>query len=129
MKSSDVLLVVALVVVSATCSLRQSPITPELVAADVMQEGERMRRLTFEGSDEFNSLQITKALEDAGIEMSLDSWIGPATVRQTENLLRQMFSDRGYQSAKITHEINPIPSGGSQFVHLKFNVSEGPGSR
>ena len=63
MKSSDVLLVVALVVVSAACSLRQSPITPELVAADVMQEGERMRRLTFEGSDEFNSLQITKALD------------------------------------------------------------------
>ncbi len=61
--------------------------------------------------------------------MRLDSWIGPETVRQAENLLRQMFSERGYTSAEITHEINPLPPGGSQFVHLKFNLSDGPGSR
>ena len=61
--------------------------------------------------------------------MRLDSWVGPETVRQVENLLRQMFSERGYQSAEITHEINPLPPRGSQFVHQKFNLSDGPRPR
>ncbi len=126
MKSHCGLLVMALVSVSAACSLRQSPATPEGVTVGVMQDGVTMRRLTFEGSDEFNRSQIAEALDGAGIEMRLDSWIGPETVRQTEDLLRQMFSDRGYLAVEITHEITPVRPDRPQFVHLKFNMNPGP---
>ena len=68
MKSHCGLLVMALVSVSAACSLRQSPATPEGVTVGVMQDGVTMRRLTFEGSDEFNRSQIAEALDAAGIE-------------------------------------------------------------
>ena len=71
MKSSGILLAVVLAIVSAACSQGQSPVTPEGVAADVMQEGERLRILTFEGSDEFNRSQIAEALDGAGIKVRL----------------------------------------------------------
>ena len=129
MRSSFVPLLAALVFLSAACAQRRAPAIPEGVAAAVMQQGERMRILTFEGSDEFSRSQIAAALDGAGIEMRLDSWIGPDTVSQTEVLLRQMFSESGYPSAAITHEINPIRPNEPRFVHLKFNLSPGPRSR
>ena len=90
-----------------------------------MEERERVRIVTFEGSDEFDRSEIDDALNQTGIELRLDSRIGPRIVRRTEGLLREMFAEKGYQFAEVSHEITPV-AGGPKVVRLTFYIDEGP---
>ena len=91
----------------------------------LMEERERVRITTFEGSDEYDQTEINDALEQAGIELRADSRIGPRVVRQTEGLLREMYAEKGYQFAEVSHEITAI-AGGPKIVQLTFTIDQGP---
>ena len=91
----------------------------------LMEERERVRITTFEGSDEYDQTEINDALEQAGIELRADSRIGPRVVRQTEGLLREMYAQKGYQFAEVSHEITAI-AGGPKVVQLTFTIDQGP---
>ena len=91
----------------------------------LMEERERVRIVTFEGSDEFDQSEIDSALDGFGIELRMDSRIGPGLVRQTEGVLRQMFAEKGYQFAEISHEIVEV-AGGPKVVQLTFQMDQGP---
>ena len=91
----------------------------------LMEERERVRIVTFEGSDEYDRTEIDEALEMSGIALRLDSRIGPGVVRSTEGVLRQMLAEKGYQFAEVSHEITPV-AGGPKVVQLTFHIDEGP---
>ena len=91
----------------------------------LMEERDRVRFVTYEGSDEFDQSEIDKALQSTGIELRLDTRIGPGIMRQVEGVLRQMFAEKGYQFAEITHEIEPADIG-TKLVRLTFHIDEGP---
>ena len=93
-------------------------------AVFLLEERERVRIVSWEGSDEFDAAEINEALQLNGVELRLDSRIGPGVVRQTEGLLRQMFAEKGYQFAEISHEITPY-LGGSKLVELTFPHGSG----
>ena len=90
-----------------------------------MEELDRVRTVSYEGSDEFDSIEINEALNRVGIELRLDSRIGPGVVRQTEGVLREMFAEEGYQFAEISHEITAM-AGGPKVVRLTFQMDQGP---
>ena len=91
----------------------------------LMEERERVRIVTFEGSDEYDRGEIDEALSLSGIELRLDSRIGPGVVRSTEGVLREMYAEKGYQFAEVSHEIIPV-AGGPKVVQLTFYVDQGP---
>ena len=91
----------------------------------LMEERERVRIVTFDGSDEFDRSEIDSALALAGIELRLDTRIGPGIVRQTEGILREMFAEKGHQFAEIDHEITAV-AGGPKMVRLAFHMDPGP---
>ncbi len=91
----------------------------------LMEERERVRTVTFEGSDEFDRSEINEAMELSSIELRLDSRIRPGLVQKTEGLLREMFGEKGYQFAEISHEIIPV-AGGPKLVQLTFHIDQGP---
>ena len=91
----------------------------------VMEERERVRIVNFEGSEEYDRAEIDQAMESVGIELRLDSRIGPDVIRRTEGLLREMWAEKGFQFAEVTHEITPLP-GGPKVVQLAFRIDEGP---
>ena len=91
----------------------------------LMEERERVRIVTFEGSDEVKRTDIEEALQLTGVELRLDSRIGPGVIRRAEAVVRQMFLEKGYQFAEITHEITPV-AGGPKVVQLTFNMDQGP---
>ncbi len=94
-------------------------------AVFLMEERERVRIVTFDGSDEFERSDIDEMLERLGIELRLDTRIGPDVIRRTEGVLRQMFAEKGYEFAEIGHEITPAV-GGPKMVRLAFLMDEGP---
>lgn len=91
----------------------------------VMEERERVRIVNFEGSEEYDRAEIDQAMESVGIELRLDSRIGPGVIRRTEGLLREMWAEKGFQFAEVTHEVTPLP-GGPKVVQLTFHIDEGP---
>ena len=91
----------------------------------LMEERERVRIVNFEGSEEYDRAEIDDAMESVGIELRLDSRIGPGVIRRTEGLLREMWAEKGFQFAEVTHEITPL-AGGPKVVQLTFNIDEGP---
>ena len=91
----------------------------------LMEERERVRIVSFEGSDEYDRAEIDQAMESVGIELRLDSRIGPGVIRRTEGLLREMWAEKGFQFAEVTHEITPL-AGGPRVVQLTFNIDAGP---
>ena len=91
----------------------------------LMEERERVRIVTFDGSDEFDRSEIDSALALSGIELRLDTRIGPGIVRQTEGILREMFAEKGHQFAEIDHEITAV-AGGPKMVRLAFHMDPGP---
>ena len=94
-------------------------------AVFLMEERERVRIVTFEGSDEFDRSEIDEALKMSDIDLRLDSRIGPGVVRQTERVLREMFAEKGFQFAEISHEITAV-AGGPKVVQLEFQLDQGP---
>ena len=91
----------------------------------LMEERERVRIVNFEGSEEYDRAEIDQAMESVGIELRLDSRIGPGVIRRTEGLLREMWAEKGFQFAEVTHEITPL-AGGPKVVQLAFHIDEGP---
>lgn len=94
-------------------------------AVFLLEERERVRIVNFEGSEEYDRAEIDEAMESVGIELRLDSRIGPGVIRRTEGLLREMWAEKGFQFAEVTHEITSL-AGGPRVVQLTFNIDAGP---
>ena len=91
----------------------------------LMEERERVRIVTFDGSEVFDRTEIDEALQIGGIELRLDTRIAPGVIRRTENVLRMMFGEKGYQFAEVSHEITPL-AGGPKVVQMTFTIDQGP---
>ncbi|MEE2638393.1 MAG: outer membrane protein assembly factor BamA [Acidobacteriota bacterium] len=94
-------------------------------AVFLMEERERVRIVTFDGSEVYDRAEIDTAMESIGLELRLDSRISPRVIRRTEGLLREMWAEKGYQFAEVSHEITLLP-GGPKIVELTFHIDEGP---
>ena len=91
----------------------------------LLEERERVRIVNFEGSDEYDRTEIDEAMQSVGIELRLDARVNPGVIRNTEELLRSMWAEKGFQFAEVSHELSPLPAG-PKTVRLTFNVDEGP---
>ena len=90
-----------------------------------IEERERVKIVTYEGSDELKTEDILLNLREQGISLRLDSFIDPTTIRRVKWLLRNMFAAKGYQFSEVTHTIETLP-GGPKLVRLTFHMDEGP---
>ena len=90
-----------------------------------LEERERVKLVNYTGSDELKRGDIQDMLDGTGLQIRLDSFIDPQTVSRIEVALRQMFAEKGYQFADVSHEITAV-AGGPKLVHVTFHMSEGP---
>jgi outer membrane protein insertion porin family len=90
-----------------------------------MEERERVKVVSYEGSKKIDRTKIDEKLKEAGIQLRLDSFLDQGTVRRVEGVLRDMMSEKGYQAAEVSHAITPVP-GGPKLVNVSFNIAEGP---
>ena len=89
------------------------------------EERERVKIITFEGSDEVDRGDIETAMQENGLGIRVDSFIDEGLIRRVKSLVRFMFADKGYQFAEIDHEVTELP-GGPKTVQLTFHMDEGP---
>jgi outer membrane protein insertion porin family len=90
-----------------------------------MEEQQRVKIVDYAGSKQLEQTKIEDKLKEENVQIRLDSFIDPSVVRKVEGIVRGMLAEKGFQFAKVTHEIKPMP-GGPKLVHLTFVMDEGP---
>ncbi len=90
-----------------------------------MEERQRVKIVDYEASKEFDQSKLEEVLKDQNLMIRIDSFIDPSVIRRVEGIIREMMSAKGFQYAKVSHEIKPM-SGGPKLVHLTFKVEDGP---
>ena len=88
-------------------------------------ERERVKIVTFEGSDEVDRGDIDTAMAENGLAIRVDSFLDLGMLKRVKGLVGFMFADKGYQFAEIDHEVTELP-GGPKTVQLTFHMDEGP---
>ena len=74
-----------------------------------VEERERVKIVTYEGSEELKTEDILLNLEELGIEMRIDSFVDAETINRVKWLLRGMFASQGYMFAEVDHSIEALP--------------------
>ena len=90
-----------------------------------MEERERVKIVTYEGSEVLKTEDILENLEQQGVTLRMDSFIDPETIRRVKAIVRQGFQAQGYMFAEVDHTIEELP-GGPKLVRLTFHMTEGP---
>ncbi len=90
-----------------------------------MEERQRVKIVDYVGSKKVEQSKIDEELKKKGIQIRLDSFIDPATVRRVAGIVKDMYAEKGYQYAEVKPEIKPV-EGGTKTVNLSFHISEGP---
>ena len=90
-----------------------------------VEERERVKVVTYEGSDEMKTEDILLNLEENDIDVRIDSFIDPETINRVKWVIRGLFAAKGYMFAEVDHKVEAIP-GGPKLVRLTFNMDEGP---
>jgi len=90
-----------------------------------MEERQRVKIVDYVGSKKIEQSKIEEKLREESVTIRLDSFIDPGLIRRVESIVRGMFSEKGYEFAKVTHTITEV-AGGPKLVNLSFNLDEGP---
>ena len=69
--------------------------------------------------------KIEDTLRDQSVHVSLDTFVDEATIRKIKGVIREIYSDKGYNDVRIETTIKPLPSG-PKLVHLTFQIDQGP---
>lgn len=89
------------------------------------EERERVKFVTFDGSEEVDRGDIETAMQENGMGIQVDSFLDLGQIKRVKGLVKFMFADKGYQFAEINHEVTSLP-GGPKSVQLTFHMDEGP---
>jgi outer membrane protein insertion porin family len=90
-----------------------------------MEERERVKVVTYEGSKQIDHTKISEQLRDRNIEVKTDSFLDEGIIRRVEGVLRGMMAEKGFTNAEVTHKVTPV-AGGPKLVNVAFTISEGP---
>jgi outer membrane protein insertion porin family len=90
-----------------------------------MEERQRIKIVDYEGPKKPEQSKIDDKLKEENIQMRMDTFIDPGTIRKVEGVVRDMMAEKGYQFAEVTHTTKELPTG-PKLVHLTFNIKEGP---
>ena len=90
-----------------------------------MEERERVKVVTYEGSKKIDQTKILEKQKEKNIQVRMDSFIDQGVIRRVEGVLREMMAEKGYQAAEVSHTITPH-GGGPKLVNVTFHIKEGP---
>jgi outer membrane protein insertion porin family len=90
-----------------------------------LEERERIKIVTFEGSKAADRGKIDEALRERSIELRPDGFKDDRTIARVKGVVRELMAEKGFVESEVTHTVTALP-GESKLVNLAFHVSEGP---
>lgn len=90
-----------------------------------LEERQRVKIVDYAGSKALEQSKIEEKLREEGVQLRVDSFIDPGTIRRIEGLVRGMLAEKGFEYGEVTHAIRPM-EGDPKLVTLTFTINEGP---
>ena len=90
-----------------------------------MEERERVKNVTYEGTKNIDRTKITEQLKEKGIELRLDSFLDDNVLHRVDSVLKEMMAEKGFTNAEVSHKTAPI-EGGTKLVNVAFTIADGP---
>jgi outer membrane protein insertion porin family len=90
-----------------------------------LEERSRIKNVSYEGSSQIDRSTLEEQLQKSGLQLRLDSFLDPATVRRVEGQIRQFLSEKGFVGAEVTHTIGALADS-PKSVNLTFRINDGP---
>ena len=90
-----------------------------------IEERQRIKRITYEGTTAVDRSKIDEALREKGIELRLDSFLDEGVLARTRKVVRDLMTEKGFTNAEIIHTVTPV-EGGPKLVNVTFRISDGP---
>ena len=93
-----------------------------------VEERSKLKAIDYVGRTEDTKVDVAKiedTLRDENVHVTLDSFIDEAVIRKVKGIIRQIYSDKGYNDVRIETSVKPMPSG-PKLVHLTFHIDQGP---
>ena len=90
-----------------------------------MEERERVKIVTYDGTKQIDRAKIDEQLNLRTIQLRLDSFVDMAVIRRIETVLREMMAEKGFTNADVKHTITAV-AGGPKLVNVTFTIGEGP---
>jgi outer membrane protein insertion porin family len=87
-----------------------------------MEERERVKIVSYEGSKQIDRTKIEEQLRDRNLTIAADSLLDERKIRQVEGVVRDFMLEKGF-NAEVTHTITAVEG---KTVNLTFHVNEGP---
>jgi len=69
--------------------------------------------------------KIEETLRDRDISVRLDSFVDDATIRRVKGVVRELYSEKGHNDAKVETALTALPAG-PKLVRLTFTIDPGP---
>jgi outer membrane protein insertion porin family len=90
-----------------------------------LEERQRIRIVSYEGSDRISASDIDSRLKERGIGLRVDAFLDRAVVKQVTSVVRELYAQKGYQFAEVKPAITG-EAGGPKLVNVAFHITEGP---
>lgn len=90
-----------------------------------MEERPRVKIVDYTGSSKVERTKVDEKMKELGVALRLDSFLDEGAVRRVKGIISDMMSEKGYQFAEITSNVEALP-GGPKLVKVTFDVKEGP---
>jgi outer membrane protein insertion porin family len=90
-----------------------------------MEERQRVRLVDYPGAEKVDQTKIEEELRNRGIQIRIDSFVDPGTIRRVSGIIRELYAEQGHMYAEVRPEITEV-AGGPKRIHLSFHVTEGP---
>lgn len=90
-----------------------------------LEERQRVKIVDYTGSKAVEQSKIEEKLREEGVQLRIDSFIDPGTIRRVEGIVRGLLAEKGYEYGEVTHTVRPL-EGDPKVVTLTFNIAEGP---
>ena len=90
-----------------------------------IEERQRVKIVDYEPHKIVDSAKIEEELRKKSLNVRLDAFVDQQTIKKVSSVIRDLYSEKGYQYAVIKPDIKPMP-GGPKLVHLTFNITPGP---
>ncbi len=108
--------------------VKDAPYDNDVVGKHVifnMEERRRVKIVDYAGSKVLEQSKIEEKLREVGVQIRLDSFIDEGLIRRVEGVVREMFAEKGFEFARVTHTVREV-AGGPKTVNLTFHLDEGP---
>jgi outer membrane protein insertion porin family len=90
-----------------------------------LEERQRVKIVDYEPHKIVDSAKIEEELRKKALNVRLDAFIDQQTIKKVSTVIRDLYSEKGYQFAEVKPEIKTLPTG-PKLVHLTFNITPGP---